>query len=173
MITVICTTNRPKNQTIKIVQKYVELLDNKGVENKMLSMESLPADFIINDSYGNRTEEFERLIDEYLTPAEKLVIISPEYNGSYPGVFKAFIDALEYRSLRGKKAALVGLASGRGGNALGMAHLTDVLHNAQIEVMHNRLPISSVYNLVDKDKALIDEATIEALDKHCDQLLAF
>ncbi len=173
MTTVICTTNRPKNQTIKIVEKYIELLEAKGEPCMKLSMEDLPADFIVSDSYGNRTEGFDKLVKEYITPAERLVIISPEYNASYPGVFKAFIDALEYKSLRGKKAGLVGVASGRGGNALGMAHLTDVLHHAEVEVMFNRLPISSVYNLVDKNKALIDEATIEALDKHCDQLLAF
>lgn len=173
MTTVICTTNRPKNQTIKIVEKYIELLEAKGEPCKKLSMEDLPADFIVNDSYGKRTESFENLINTYIEPADKLVIIAPEYNGSYPGVFKAFIDALEYKTLGGKKVGLVGIATGRGGNALGMAHLTDVLHNVKAEVMYNRLPISSVHNLVDDENILIDKATIKALDEHCSQLLAF
>ena len=61
-------------------------------------------------------------------PVRKLVIIVPEYNASFPGVLKAFIDGLTYPGgIQGKKAALVGLSGGGQGGLLAMTHLTDVL----------------------------------------------
>jgi NAD(P)H-dependent FMN reductase len=48
-----------------------------------------------------------------------------------PGSLKLFIDACSVReykqNFKGKKAALVGIASGRAGNLRGMDHLTGVM----------------------------------------------
>ena len=53
----------------------------------------------------------------------------PEYNGSFPGVLKAFIDGLDYQeSLKHKKAALIGHSSETQGSALALSHLTDIFN---------------------------------------------
>ena len=93
MITIISATNRPNSSTLKVAKNYAQLMEKQGVESKILSLESLPVDFIFTDMYGKRSENFQQLLDKYIIPAQKFVIIVPEYNGSYAGILKTFIDA--------------------------------------------------------------------------------
>ncbi len=48
-----------------------------------------------------------------------------------------------------KKALLTGVASGRAGNLRGMDHLSDTLHYLKMNVFYNKLPISSVNQVMD------------------------
>ena len=173
MITVICGTHRPKNTTQKIVDKYCELLREAGAEVKLFQLQELPPDFVVSDSFGERSEQTELIIHEKLVPAEKLVIISPEYNGSYPGVLKAFMDGVNPRMWKGKKVALVGVASGRAGNLRGMDHLTHVLHYLRMEVFSNKIPISKVDGLLNAEGELSDEDTLRVLKAQVAEFLKF
>jgi chromate reductase len=117
------------------------------------------------DLYGKHSEKFQQLLEEFIIPAEKFVFIVPEYNGSFPGILKLFIDAIHPDTNRGKKAALVGVATGRAGNLRGLDHLTSVLHYLGIYVHPNKLPISSVTTLLDQNGILKDDATEAVLNK--------
>lgn len=173
MITLICATNRPQNQTLKVVEKYSEILNHLQQEVRVLAMEELPADFLKSESFGNRTDGFENLVQQKIKKAHKFVIISPEYNGSYPGVFKAFIDAIPPNLWKGKRIALVGVASGKAGNLRGMDHLTHVLHHLRAEVFSYKLPISRLDELTNEAGELIDQETINQLQKQAEEFVNF
>jgi len=173
MITIICATHRPKNQTLRVVEKYGEILEGLGQPVNFLKMGELPDNFVFSDSFGKRTAEVEQLIHEKIVPADKLVIISPEYNGSYPGVFKAFLDGVKPHVWKGKKAALVGVASGRAGNQRGMDHLTDVLHHLRVEVFSFKVPISRLDTLMSDEGKMVDEGTLEVLKKQAQEFLRY
>jgi len=173
MITVISATNRPNSSTLKVAKKYFQLLEKKGISVKLLSFEALPYEFVFSDLFGKRTETFQQLLDEYIVPVQKMVIIAPEYNGSYPGILKSFFDAIHPDVNRGKKVGLVGVASGRAGNLRGMEHLTGVLNYLGIHIMPNKLPISSFLTLIDVDGNIVDENTLRALEKHVNELVAW
>lgn len=129
MITIICGTNRVNSLSKKIALFYQQLLKEHDVESIILDLQDLPADFTHSALYKNsgKNKDFnslQQLIDEN----EKFVFIIPEYNGSYPGVLKAFIDGLRYpSSFNNKKAAMVGLSSGVLGGAVALSHFADVL----------------------------------------------
>ena len=165
MITIISATNRPQSNTLKIAQNYAQLIEKQGVETKLFSLEQLPADFIITDLYNKRSENFQQLLNEFIIPAEKFVFIVPEYNGSFPGVLKTFLDAVHPDTNRSKKVALVGVATGRAGNLRGMDHLTGILHYLGMHILPNKQPISSVLALLNADGSLKDENTIKAIEK--------
>jgi chromate reductase len=173
MITIICATHRPRNLTQKVVSKYATILEELGQEVKIFNMSELPQGFVFSDSFGGRTAETENIIDQKLIPAERFVIVAPEYNGSYPGVFKAFLDGVKPSIWKGKKAALVGVASGRAGNIRGLGHLTDVFHHLRIEVFSNQVPISQIEGLLNDNNELSDEATISNLRKQAQEFLSF
>lgn len=162
-ITIICATHRPKNQTTAVVQFYANLLKEAGVEVTLFNMEELPGDFLVSDTFGKRTDITDALLAQKIIPADKLAIISPEYNGSYPGVFKAFLDGVEPHIWWGKKVALVGVAAGRAGNLRGMDHLTDVLHHLRMEVFSLKVPISQLGNLINEEGVIADVTTEEVL----------
>ncbi len=173
MITIINATNRPDNKTRVIVDAYAKLLHEAGMETQIFDMAELPADFIFNASYGKKSDAMEAIIKNRLDPADRLVIISPEYNGSYPGVFKAFVDSIHPKHFHGKKAALVGVASGRAGNLRGMDHLTDVLHHLGVEVLSYKVPISRLEDLMQGNTQFTDEETLHTLKRQVRRFLHF
>ena len=82
-----------------------------------------------------------------------LFFVIPEYNGSFPGIFKAFIDASDIRSsFHGKKVCLIGVSDGRAGNLRGMDHLTNICGHMKMNVLNLKIPISSVGSLIDTDE---------------------
>lgn len=171
MITIISATNRPDSNTYKIATAYSQLLDKQGVASKVFSLEQLTPDMQFIDLYGKHSEKFQQLLQEYIIPAEKFVFIVPEYNGSFPGILKLFIDAIHPDVNRGKKAVLVGVSSGRAGNLRGLDHLTGVLNYIGIHVHPNKLPISVVLTLLDEQGKIKDENTIKALEKQVGDFL--
>jgi chromate reductase, NAD(P)H dehydrogenase (quinone) len=130
MILIVATTNRRNSKTYKIAEYYEKLLARETDATEILSLENLPPDFVFSALYENagKNEDFNRL-QEQMVLAEKYVFIVPEYNGSFPGVLKTFIDGLGWPNAMQKKvAALVGISDGVLGGAHAISHLTDVFH---------------------------------------------
>ncbi len=171
MITIISATNRPDSNTLKIARNYALLMEKHNIHPKLLSLEVLPRDIAFTDLYGHRSKEFDKIVTEFLVPAEKFVFISPEYNGSFPGILKVFLDAIHPDLNRNKKAALIGVSTGRAGNLRGMDHLTSILHYLGLHVHPLKQPISNVLHLMDENGKLKDEYTIRILEKQIEEFL--
>jgi len=171
MITVICATNRPDNQTQKIALAYIDLLKKHGENVNYFSMEELPGNFIQAEMYGNRSENFRQLLDSKIVKAEKLVVVCPEYNGTFSGVFKVFLDGCPPEIFYNKKVALVGTSSGRAGNLRGMDHLTNIFNYLQVEVLPFKVPVSLIQNVVKNEG--IDAEIILVLERQIDKFLKF
>ncbi|GAB5550652.1 MAG: hypothetical protein Sapg2KO_02430 [Saprospiraceae bacterium] len=180
MITVISGTNRKGSECLTFAKKYVEILEGLTTTPvKLLALEDIPHDWYFPEMYqkGNQAPSLIKLQDEYILPAKKFVYVISEYNGGFPGAVKIFLDACSVReinpSFKGKKAALVGVATGRAGNLRGMDHLSGVLNHLGTIVMPNKLPISKIYALMDEQKNISDEGTIQVMTKQAAELLAF
>lgn len=156
MITLIVGTNRPFSQSTNIAKAYSELLTNRQIEHQTLALETLPKSFIFTESYGQRSAEFALILDQYVEKASAYIFIVPDYNGGFPGVLKSFIDASEPKMWANKKAALVGLSSGRAGALRGLDQLTNVLNYLRVNVFHNKPPMSKIDGLV-QEGVLSDE----------------
>lgn len=165
MITLIAGTNRKNNVSLQVTKKYSSLLTDQQIENQVFDLSELPNDFIFSALYGEQNVEFNTLLDHKIYKSSAIVIVSPEYNGSYPGVLKAFIDGWDRKQLKEQKVALVGVASGRQGNSRGMDHLTNVLNYLELNVIPFKIPISQVYNIVSKEGEITNVETIDAIKK--------
>lgn len=122
----------------KVAQYYEGILKSKFEgETQIVDLADLPADFTDTALYekNGHNEDFNKL-REQVQSSEKLVFIVPEYNGSFPGVVKAFIDGLKYpEGLRDKKGALIGVSSGVQGGVFAMSHLTDIFNYLGMHVL--------------------------------------
>jgi len=172
-ITIISGTNRLDSNTEKIADFYLNVLKKKGVDAQLFNLKDLPSSFISSELYGNRSPEFQHVIDNFIEKQTKFIFISPEYNGSFPGVLKVFLDAVHPKYWENNKACLVGVSSGRAGNLRGMEHLTNILNYLKINVYHNKLPISLVSNLLNESKQLADLETQKVIDVQLDGFLNF
>jgi NAD(P)H-dependent FMN reductase len=164
MITIISGTNRKYSNTYKIAKEYQLLLQKKGIETGIFSLEDV--------NVLQYDDAFEKIENEILIPTTHFIIISPEYNGSFPGVLKLLFDnSRSHEIWFYKKALLTGVATGRAGNLRGMDHLADVLNYIKITVHPNKLPISVVNSVVDKGGKITDKNTLNAINLQLDEFI--
>jgi chromate reductase, NAD(P)H dehydrogenase (quinone) len=173
MITIISSTNRPGSSTLKVAQNYRRLLKEKGAEAGLLSLSQLPPNLLETDLYGKRSVEFEP-IQAIITKTDKFIFIIPEYNGSFPGVLKVFMDACSFpESFYDKKAALVGISSGKYGNVRGIDHFTGVCHYMHLDVMSLKIHIASIHKELDADGSLYKEDTLRFVNEQVEKFIIF
>ncbi len=173
MVTIISSTNRPGSWTLKLAKYYQKRLLEKGLEAGLLSLTQLPANIIVSDLYGKRSTEFEP-IQDIITQSEKFLFIIPEYNGSFPGVLKVFMDACSFpESFYEKKAALTGLSSGKYGNIRGLDHFTGVCHYMHLHLMPLKIHIATVKQEFDDNGNLFKEDTVQFTDEQMDKFIVF
>ncbi|TDQ08837.1 NADPH-dependent FMN reductase [Pedobacter metabolipauper] len=173
MVTIISGTNRPLSNTLKVAKYYQDTLASKGLNANLFSLEDLPDSLIVSDLYGKRSPEFEG-IQELIRKTKKFIFLIPEYNGSFPGVLKTFIDACNFpESFYDKKAALVGLSSGKYGNIRGVDHFGGVCSYLHLNVLPLRIHISSIKVELDENGSLFKEDTVKFTSEQMDKFIAF
>lgn len=173
MITIISGTNRGGSNTLRLAEYFNRELSAKGYPSDLLSLTDLPDNFMSTDLYGKRSAAFQDIQDK-ITQTSKFLFIIPEYNGGFPGVLKTFIDACKFpESFYGKKAALVGLSSGKYGNVRGVEHFTGICHYINMHVLPLRLHIPMISNEFDENGNLFKEDTLKFTDQQMEQFIAF
>ena len=115
-INVISGTNRPGSNTRKIAGLIAEDHARAGATGGIIDLAELPSEIFSPSSYGKKPEAFVERFLEPVLASDGLVIITPEYNGSVPGVLKYFIDMLKFpESFEGRPVCFVGVAAGMWG----------------------------------------------------------
>ena len=165
MYLIISGTNRKDSFTLRIAKLYHSILKKKNIEAHVLSLTGL--------DLMDRNPAVIELEKKWLLPAEKYIFISPEYNGSIPGVLKCLIDVSDVKKVwKGKKALLTGVSKGRAGNLRGMDHLTGIMHYVGTVVHPNKLPISVVDTLFKEDE-MSHQETIREINRQLDEFIHF
>jgi chromate reductase len=165
MYLIISGTNRKESFTLRIAELYQSILTKKKIDAAVLSLVGL--DLL------ERNPSVLELEKKWLLPAEKYIFISPEYNGSIPGVLKCLIDVSDSGKVwKGKKALLTGVSKGRAGNLRGMDHLTGIMHYVGTVVHPNKLPISIVDTLFD-DEEMAHRETLRVINQQLDEFIKF
>jgi len=174
MIKIIVGTNRKNSVSKTIAELYQSILLEKGAESEILELEKLPGDFVSTALYENNGKnpgynEFHSRVKE----GKKFVFIVPEYNGSFPGVLKTFIDGMNYpNTFRNKKCALVGISSGIGGGGIALSHLTDIFHYLGMHVLALKPKLAKIEQNM-SDNLLTNRLYVELLHTQADMLLEF
>jgi NAD(P)H-dependent FMN reductase len=170
---IISASNRPENRTLAFAKSCKKMLEERRLSVTLCSLEELIPTIDVNDLYNYEEGPFPPIVEKFINGVSKMIFIVPEYNGSYPGMLKVFIDAVPTRCFQGKKALLMGTSTGRAGNLRGMDHLAAVLNYVKVEVYSQKLPISSIDKLMVENKEVIDPSTLKAMEKHLDAFRAF
>lgn len=174
MITIVSGTNRKNSVTKKIALHYQTVLQSKDIETDFIDLVDLPSDFTASALYEDqgKSDEF-NVLQSQVSKAQKFVFVVPEYNGSFPGVLKAFLDGLKFPdSLKGKKCGMVGVSSGMQGSVMGMSHLTDIFNYLGMTVHANKPKLIRVETLLENDE-LTDASSIRRIEEHANAVIEF
>lgn len=173
-IYIISGTNRQQAISIKVANVYQQEFKALGVEAEIIDLRKLPADYLFSGLYENAgksevTIDFRKKMKE----GAKFVFVTAEYNGSFPGVLKAFIDGLEFPdSFTNKKCALVGVSAGEQGAVLAMSHLTDILNYCGAHVLAKKPKLASIGANM-QDGIITNERYMKHIKLQVQQLLEF
>jgi NAD(P)H-dependent FMN reductase len=82
------------------------------------------------------------------------------------------IDVMDPRiAFAGKKAALIGISTGRAGNLRGMDHLASVMNHMNVHVLPSLLPVSGVQHEMEHDS--FKDSTLKVVNQQIAKIIAF
>jgi len=172
---VVASTSRVHSRSRLVSEQYCRCLLDRGVEADLLSLDQIPTSILETTLYRSPRipNEVWDSIQKRVYAARKFIFVIPEYNGSFPGILKVWIDALEYPdSLRGKKACMLGLSDGTQGSALAMSHFADVLNYAGVHTLAFRPRLIDIGKYI-TDGVLVNPEYLSQIQIQVEQFLAF
>jgi len=174
MIKIIVGTNRQNSVSKQIAEIVQNILTEKGAESEILELIDLPVDFIATALYENNGKNADyNAFHSKVSAGKKFIFIVPEYNGSFPGILKTFIDGMTYpNTFRNKKAAMIGISSGVGGGGIALSHLTDIFHYLGMHVLALKPKLAKIEQNM-SDNLLTNKLYNELLHSQADMLLEF
>jgi chromate reductase, NAD(P)H dehydrogenase (quinone) len=108
--------------------------------------------------------------------ADAVLFVTPEYNGSVPGVLKNAVDwgsrPRGDAALAGKTVAVAGATTGQYGAVWAQQDLRRILGIAGARVVEGELPVSQAQTVFDEDGRLLDASVAKRLRQHLEALVA-
>ena len=141
-----------------------ERLESKGHEAELFDLRQKQFPFLNDRTYadGEKAPEPAEELSEKVTETDCLVMVTPEYNHSIPGVLKNALDHL-YPEYDGKAFAYVTTSSGGFGGVRALSHLHDITlaFNAR---PGPDLPVSNIGDVFGENGRLLDDSYKDRID---------
>jgi NAD(P)H-dependent FMN reductase len=156
---VVCGTNRADALSRLLAREAAQTYRDAGHAADLIDMAELPVSALDPHAYREKTADLQALIDRFLR-CEGAVFIIPEYNGSYPGVLKLFVDMLPFpQGFEGRPCAFIGLAAGQFKSLRAVEHFQQVAGYRNAYVYPKRLFIGDSFQKFIDGKLADDELT--------------
>ena len=163
MMTLLVGTNRPGSNTRKVAAQIEEIYREMKVPLKVLDLAQLPPEIFSPGSYAEKPKSFAPFADGILQ-STGLIVVTPEYNGSVPGVLKYFIDMLKFpESFEQRPVCFVGLAAGMWGALRPVEQLQAIFGYRNAYIFPERVFMPKVNDLLDANGRIKDVELVERL----------
>ena len=173
MIVIICGTNRPGSNTRKVTTRVEAHYQSLKVATQTLDLAELPPEIFAPTSYAEKPAAFKKFTDAILA-SDGLVIVTPEYNGSVPGVLKYFIDMLPFpESFEQRPVCFVGLAAGIWGALRPVEQLQAIFGYRNAYVYPERVFMPGIGKLLDASGHFTSPDMEQRLEKQAAGFVGF
>jgi len=173
MITLIIGTNRPGSNTCKVARHIEEIYAQLKVPLKVLDLAQLPPEIFSPNSYAEKPASFAPFAEAILK-SHGLVIVTPEYNGSVPGILKYFIDMLKFpESFQSRPVCFVGVAAGIWGALRPIEQLQQIFGYRNAYVYPERVFLPQINNLLDANGRLNNSELVGRLKSQAEGFIGF
>ncbi len=162
-VLIISGTNRPHSNAMKITRVLEREYRTLGAPANAYNLTDLPREIFEPSSYAKKPESFVGIQQQVLA-SRGLHIVVPEYNGSFPGALKYFIDMLKFpESFDRKPVAFVGESAGMWGAMRAVEQLQMVFGYRNAHSYPDRVFITGVTTKLDAEGNLTDAAIADRL----------
>ena len=173
MIEILSGTNRANCNTLRIAQLLQEAYHRLDVEAQILNLQELPPEILDPGAYAEKPAALAPF-QERVLHARGLHVVTPEYNGSFPGVLKLFIDLLRFpESFEAKPVAFTGLAAGLWGALRPVEQLQMVFGYRNAHIYPQRVFLPGVQGTFDAEGRFIDAELRRRLEAQAEGFTSF
>lgn len=166
-------TNRPGANALR-VGKIIEGIYRKiGEPLDVYSLHQMPGELFDPTSYAQKPAAWVE-VQNRVVAAKGLHLVTPEYNGGFPGVLKYFIDMLKFpESFEHKPVAFVGEAAGMWGAFRPVEQLQQIFGYRNAYIFPERVFIPRIKEKFDAEGNFTDSATLEMLERQASRFIEF
>lgn len=158
-IVIVCGTNREGALSRLLAIENQKLYEQLGHSVDLIDMAELPASILESTAYQEPADDVKKLVKRFLK-SDGVVFVVPEYNGSYPGVLKLFVDMLPYpEGFEHRPCAFVGLAAGQFKSLRAVEHFQQVAGYRNAYIYPRRLFIGDSFKQFVDGRLADDELT--------------
>lgn len=158
----------------KRVARYLEKTYGRTHEVTQFDLKAIP--MYNQDEEGNPPQVILDMRAEF-DESDAVVIITPEYNHSIPGVLKNMIDwgSRGKRVFKDKPVLLIGASQGKFASIRAQTHLIQILASPGVEAKRfpTQIMIGEVQNLFDAEGNCQNSDTTSFINDTMDKFLAF
>ena len=130
-----------------------------------------PRDFNFTlDQEGTALAEFNPKWQTMMQNAEGLIVVTPEYNFSFPGSLKIILDSLT-KEYKHKALGIVGVSSGNFGGARAIESLVPVARKLGFYVNLLDLYFPNAQNAFSDDGEVLNKDVLERINKYINELI--
>jgi NAD(P)H-dependent FMN reductase len=136
-----------------------------GVETELIDVRTLPMRL---DDAGEQMKDaaFSATIER----CDGLIIVTPEYNHSYPGLLKHALD-MNLKEYIHKAVGICGVSAGPFGGARVIEHLLPVMRELGLVTIFEDVNFGRIGSLFDKNGDLLDQNFVRRLDNFLNELI--
>ena len=165
-IPVILGTTRKGRMSAHAARFMVEQIERRqGVTTELIDLSKLPAPI---DDAGEGIKD--PAFSEKMAAADALVIVTPEYNHSFPGLLKHVLDSCLKEYIH-KAAGIVGVSAGPFGGVRAIQDFLPVIRELGLVNIFWDVNFGNVSSVFDESGKLLDQAFVKRADKFLDELV--
>lgn len=165
-IPVILGTARKGRMSAHAARFMVTQIEKRqGVTTALIDLAELPLPI---DDAGEAIKD--DLFAQKMAAADGLVIVTPEYNHSFPGLLKHILDSCLKEYIH-KAAGIVGVSAGPFGGVRAIQDFLPVIRELGLVNIFWDVNFGNVSNVFDDSGKLLDQAFIKRADKFLDELV--
>jgi len=173
MIALIIGTHRPGSNSAKVARHVAQVFAQLGEPLAIIDLAQFPPDAFAPGAFGQKSAAVEAASNTVLQ-SSGLVVVAPEYNGSYPGVLKAFIDLLPFpAAFERRPVSFIGIAAGEWGGLRTVEHLQGVFGYRNAHVYPERIFVPGIYSKLGPDGSIIDNALVGRIERQAAGFIRF
>ncbi len=164
-ILIISGTNRPNSNALRVSRVIDTHYRAAGAASEIFSLAELPPEMFDPRAYATKPPAVVAM-QQRILDARGLHVVTPEYNGSFPGVLKYFIDMLKFpESFEHKPVAFTGEAAGLWGGLRPVEQLQQIFSYRNAYLYPDRVFIPGIGKVMNPDGNIIDTAINDRLAK--------
>lgn len=152
-ILIVLGTAREGRESEKVARFILEETKKTGAESEIIDVR----DYRINATDKTKKSPQAKKLSLKVTESDALIIISPEYNHTYPGELKMMIDMI-YEEYSKKPVGLCGVSSGVFGGARVVEQLRLLTSSLGMFPIKEALYFPFVQKLFDENNAIKEES---------------